>query len=99
DLNNNYGGPLPNDVGGCTDPIYGGPGPGSDCDGGANKQQNNHDILGVTQSGGSTTVAFTLHSTPNRAFHVEIFDNLAMPSLPAGREIRAAPLLMTRPNG
>src|SRR5262249_51379459 len=58
DINNNYGGPLPNDINDCS------PNPGSDCDGGPNNQQNYPDNVTVVAGPPGTTIGFTLKSTP-----------------------------------
>lgn len=53
--------PLPNDVG--------------DSDPGPNDRQNWPEITSVTQSGGTTTVAYKLDSTPGTTFDLEFFSN------------------------
>src|SRR5258706_7143622 len=80
DINNNYGGPLPNDAG--------------DGDIGPNNQQNYPTIDSVVQSGGNTTVSFTLDSAPSSVYHIEIFENPAM-GAPAGRTYLADTFLPT----
>jgi len=85
DINNNYGGPLPND------PM--------DPDSGPNNQQNYPGTVAVTQSGGNTTIGFTFNSTPSRTFHVEIFDNPSVPALPAAQQYRGDTFVTTDANG
>jgi len=85
DINNNYGGPLPND------PM--------DPDTGPNNQQNYPDNVTVNQAGGNTTIGFTLNSLPNTTFHIEIFDNPSAPALPAGQQYRADTFLTTDASG
>src|SRR5207248_8758310 len=85
DINNNYGGPLPND------PM--------DPDTGPNNQQNYPDNVTVLQSGGNTTIGFTLNSTPSRTFHIEFFDNPKAPALPAGQQYRGDTFVTTDASG
>jgi parallel beta-helix repeat protein len=81
DINNNYGGPLPND-------------PGDGDTGVPNNQQNYPTIDSVVQSGGNTIVSFTLDSAPSSNYHIEFFENPAM-GAPAGRTYLADTFIPT----
>ena len=66
-----YGGPLPNDS--------------LDTDTGPNTRQNHPDISLVTQSGGNTSVSWSLNSEAGKTYRLEFYSN-AVSGVPAGTQ-------------